>query len=547
MSSSSVLGPYEPMIYEKKSRFFFQLRKLDVNEYIDIKMCGDGDVGEDVEIVLKDDSGEIVYKRIIRKTREMGVYGIHFVCKKDTEYEIVVAENVVVKQVIVRQYNDVCGLSKYMTSKSKLNKEITKAYANRKGHMLTWFVTWQCNYHCPYCWERLEEKKYRGQKQIGKGISPCTWADGINRLSPRELYITGGEPTIYKDLPKVIELLDESIAIRMTTNFGQTFNLSTYEKMIIEGRFLSLTASYHPTEVSKEIFFDKVRQAKTIGIVENCDFSIEMVLYPDDLSYAEELMSFCEEEGIDVSPDIYNDPKSQYRPDENEIIRVQDLIERARIIKSRRKLERKNMNIDERPIVICGAGRNGKILMHSFIQCGGIEICCFADNRAVDGQCYCGVPVYTYSVAANMYKYANYIISVKNKQSMVEIASELSKCGITGNQVYVLTEKSEDRNFSVRGKKPIWCPAGMLSMHMDPEGELYTCMLGISNQKLFGRDAMPIYKPIGSIFDDNAHFSVEPVICWESYRCSACDYDYLEDGMMELELFDSDVYLPLPE
>ncbi len=547
MSSLSVLTPFEPSLYQRNSRVYFQLSKLDVNECVDIKMCGSGEEGDEIEIGLKDDSGEIVYKNMIRKSREMGLYGIRFTCKRETEYEIIVTENIIVKQVVVRRNDDVCGLSRYMTPKSNNNKEITKAYSDGKGHMLTWFVTWKCNYRCPYCWERMEEEKYRGQKTIRNDLSPSMWADAINRISPRELYITGGEPTIYNDLPKVIELLDKSISIRMTTNFGQTFNLSTYEKMIKKGRFLSITASYHPTEVKKEVFFDKVRHAKSIGIVENCGFSIEMVLYPDDLSNAEELMRFCEEEDIDVSPDIYNDPKSQHRPDKNEIKRVHDLIERARAIKRKRKLERETLEVGKNPIVICGAGRNGKTLMHSFIQDRKVEICCFADNRAAEGQCYCGVPVYTYSIASNKFQHADYIISVKNKQSMVDIASELSKCGIPSKQIYVLTDKSEYRKNTVRGKEPIWCPAGMLSMHMDPGGELYTCMLSISNQKLFGRDTMPIYKPIGSIFDEKVQFSIEPVICWESYRCSACDYDYLEDGMTKLELSDSEVYLPLPE
>ncbi len=541
--------PYEPELSCRDGKYCFQPWSLSEDQYMDIKMRGSGMEGERVELCVKDPDGRVVYENQIRMSREMGVYGIQInnSISEGSELEIEVSDKVAVVEVVIRAEDDICGLSRYFTNISDDNRQFTKAFSEGMGRLLTWFVTWQCNYRCPYCWERLEEEKYRGLGKSSIDISPEEWADAINRVKPRELYITGGEPSLYRGLPRVIDRLNDSIALRMTTNFGQSFDLSAYEQAIRNGRFRHITASFHPSEVGTEFFYEKVRRAKNMGIVENCGFSIEMVLFPDDLSKAEDLLAFCEAEDIDVSPDIYNDPKSRHRPDEAEKKRVRDLIDRARRIKDKRKLVRDKWSIGERLIVICGAGTNGRSAMHAILQDHKDKVCCISDSRAIEGQCYCGIPIYTYSVATSLFPDADYLITVGNRQSMVDIAAELTLKGVPVEHIHVLTGKKANRSRSVRGKAPIWCPAGMLTMHMDPEGQLYTCMLGISNKKLFGKDTMPIYKPIGSIFDDNVQFSKEPVACWESYRCSACDYEYLEAGMTELILSDKSIYLPLPE
>ena len=52
-------------------------------------------------------------------------------------------------------------------------------------------------------------------------------------------------------------------------------------------------------------------------------------------------------------------------------------------------------------------------------------------------------------------------------------------------------------------------------------------VFGVDNDlrsKLFGNYSLPHYKPLGNILDGTFERLNEPVICWEKFRCSACDY-----------------------
>lgn len=89
----------------------------------------------------------------------------------------------------------------------------------------------------------------------------------------------------------------------------------------------------------------------------------------------------------------------------------------------------------------------------------------------------------------------------------------------------------------------ILCPAGHKNFHIDPLGDIYTCMSALDRSKIFGKSALPHYCPIGNIQDENFNYLKEPILCWEPFRCSACDYDSLQSGWYFL----SNDHPPLPE
>ena len=88
---------------------------------------------------------------------------------------------------------------------------------------------------------------------------------------------------------------------------------------------------------------------------------------------------------------------------------------------------------------------------------------------------------------------------------------------------YRFVEKTNDKS-----RQPIFCPAGWKKINVDFEGNIFTCMSAIDRSKLFHQSAMPHYTPIANIFDKDFELKKEPVICWESFRCSACDYQMLQ-------------------
>lgn len=89
----------------------------------------------------------------------------------------------------------------------------------------------------------------------------------------------------------------------------------------------------------------------------------------------------------------------------------------------------------------------------------------------------------------------------------------------------------------------ILCPAGHKNFHIDPAGDIYPCMSALDRSRLFGKWALPHYQPIGNIQDTDFDYLPEPIICWEAFRCSACDYELLQTGWRFL----GECHPPLPE
>jgi MoaA/NifB/PqqE/SkfB family radical SAM enzyme len=95
-------------------------------------------------------------------------------------------------------------------------------------------------------------------------------------------------------------------------------------------------------------------------------------------------------------------------------------------------------------------------------------------------------------------------------------------------------------------RTPINCPAGWKKINVDFEGNVFTCMSALDRSKLFDRSAMPHYSPIGNVFDNEFQLNTEPILCWESFRCSACDYQVLEHSWTPFKN-NFDYQLPIPE
>lgn len=78
-------------------------------------------------------------------------------------------------------------------------------------------------------------------------------------------------------------------------------------------------------------------------------------------------------------------------------------------------------------------------------------------------------------------------------------------------------------------RRPVFCPAGGMRLSVDEIGNAYVCMRALTSAKLFGQDAMPYYRPIGNILSSNFKLMDQPVLCWEHFRCSGCDYDKVKE------------------
>ncbi len=139
------------------------------------------------------------------------------------------------------------------------------------------FITWACNYKCPYCWEL--QSGYKPDKMK----SSQEWVDALNRLNLDILDISGGEPFLQHGLIDIINEVNCG-RIALTSNLSHGVN-ELIEKVSPEKLF-SITASYHPTQgVTIDSFKEKVEALRLNGF----RVSVNFVMYPDQMRQAEEV------------------------------------------------------------------------------------------------------------------------------------------------------------------------------------------------------------------------------------------------------------------
>ncbi|MQF98509.1 MAG: radical SAM protein [SAR202 cluster bacterium] len=363
-------------------------------------------------------------RTISYETPSVGILKLEIMKPKDAQIEIVSIVN-------RSQQGDFLNLSEsnlvdknnYDKNKSKVSESMLDA----KPH-IQWFLTWKCNYKCQYCWQEAANEIYRNTKN--NKLTPELWAESFNKLNPKEIYFTGGEPTLYKGLVDVIKMLNPEIELRMTTNFGKTFNLDKWSEL--PPNRVDVDASLHPTQVNVDDFIRKVADYTEKYGSEK--FGIELVRHPDNLKIVNEagLIDFCKDRGITLNLDEYVSVFEEEDQDGMEL----DLYKQI---------------VDIKPLSPLDFGP----------LCEPVEI-------------------------------------------PLDCSLKLEPC----------TDKA---------RLPIFCPAGSMRINVDGFGDAYTCMSAVDRSKMFGRHALPHYKPVGNILDDNFSLMSEPVVCWESFRCSACD------------------------
>ena len=125
--------------------------------------------------------------------------------------------------------------------------------------------TWRCNLKCSYCDYRVESKGsgydllcFGKTWNIRKEYSWEAWVRKLERFAPFHLELTGGEPTIFDGLPKLLSHLPDRCTWGLTSNTLQ--DPSDYPSYNCRG----WTASWH--EVNKEKFFKNIQILKDKGI-----------------------------------------------------------------------------------------------------------------------------------------------------------------------------------------------------------------------------------------------------------------------------------------
>lgn len=140
--------------------------------------------------------------------------------------------------------------------------------------------TWKCNLKCSYCdYSTLESEcsnyivnAFANSFEVDRELTWLEWLEKLERFNPYLLEMTGGEPTLYKDLHKLLNHLPNSSRWAITSN-------SLNSKMIRKLNFqncLAWTASYHFK--NKEQFIDNLKYIRTQGV----NVRVTLVFTPDN-------------------------------------------------------------------------------------------------------------------------------------------------------------------------------------------------------------------------------------------------------------------------
>lgn len=369
------------------------------------------------------------------------------------------------KNIFIREdYYDFLELksSKFYDEKSRQNEQKTIEISQKIDLSIQWFVTWKCTFRCSYCWQETEFNIYRRGTER-HNILPESWAEKFNKFKPRILYFTGGEPSLYKELPYLISLLNKDIDLMMVSNLGPSFNIKTFTQFVGPSRFKELMFSLHPTQMDIKEFFNKLSTLIDKGYK---NLIVEMVLYSENIPFAEIVLKECKQRDVPIRFDPYVPSGRRAKPLNKEDIKLM------------------------------------KYWIDRSIEQTGKE-------RLPDFE----------------------------KKQYWEHDSDLLFRSV----------QETNKNSPPVGRMPIYCPAGSRRINLDEEGNAYTCMSAIDRGRIFGASSLPHYAPIGNIFSDNFKLLDKPIICWESFRCSACDFQVLDCAWTEMSPTKKDLILPIPE
>lgn len=169
-----------------------------------------------------------------------------------------------------------------------------------------WFTTYACNFKCHYCWE-VQAQAAGLYKPAPFGDSAGPWVTAWNRLKPRVLDITGGEPFLLPWFVDLIEGLDPEIKLGLTTNLSH--DLTGFVQRVPADRFASVTCSFHPTEngtarhpMNPDLFLGRCLLLKNRGF----RVSVNYVVWPEQLWLIADHKARFERHGLRFHVDPYS-------------------------------------------------------------------------------------------------------------------------------------------------------------------------------------------------------------------------------------------------
>lgn len=110
-------------------------------------------------------------------------------------------------------------------------------------------VNYECNNKCRFC---LSTSTYNKKKSINLNDIK-NWTNGIYTLKDSRVIINGGEPTIYKDIIEIIELLNSKNAEIVLYSNGRRFSNYKFAEQIIKSGVNRITIPIHGNKLIHDV------------------------------------------------------------------------------------------------------------------------------------------------------------------------------------------------------------------------------------------------------------------------------------------------------
>lgn len=220
------------------------------------------------------------------------------------------------------------------------------------------WITFRCNYKCSYC-PVVTQFDFGKIYDKDSERSPEEWIAALEKLPTANIYISGGEPFIYKGLPDFINNQTKHKILGIVTN--ATVKTDVYDRV---NKKIHLNLSFHSEFTTQDKFIAKIQELKA---TKKYHLNVNIVATRANIPTIVKLQELLNDEDVSLHIDPFIDPDMQFYYSEEEKEILKSLWTKDRV----ETLDR--LNFDEYAPKICSAGKNYINLMPNgdVFRCAG--------------------------------------------------------------------------------------------------------------------------------------------------------------------------------
>lgn len=207
---------------------------------------------------------------------------------------------------LYHQYRSLKYTIKHKINPKKFDLNRKKADIQQQFYV-AYFMEFLCNFRCSYCIQDDINRKEYERTDIDKVIN---YLKNEVKYREKNLTIIGGEVTLNKNFPYVIEALHNDFYITVGTNLKTRFFKNDFDEFIrwAKEHRVRWNVTYHPEFMDVDLFIERVRKIQEADLEMGQVSAVKSSLLPEEdqrkLEQADIGITYQELLGIDESTRI---------------------------------------------------------------------------------------------------------------------------------------------------------------------------------------------------------------------------------------------------